>query len=446
MGDHEYLNDIEPHMNELLNFPNPDYKLVFCIRSPKLPIYKFLRDSSKGEQENESLLSEIGEIIYPDFLQLEQSKIRTSGSIDTSDFIGAYNTITSADETEEPEVELLADGCRICLFNEFKTTNTFNEQEVGHLAISFLSLYIGAVPAVIDKQIQGKADSVKTTGKNKTEEITSISELRHALGIYEELPQALRVRLETFPELNDEHFHYLASLRDVYDKYWTNYEFKDYLKLRTLEPDDIKADHFLRWNYSDVDKKIRSRIQFVDGIAATEILRQIVNRELNKGRRLDEGVKRADILNLAEIEGVSGDGKTPLEKCVKTAAKLIQPAFEKRSDLRLKRSLHKLYPVKLWILHHIALFFWGKIDPDDDTSPHPLNKNIKAFVLSLNKLWSKSELEEGQRSILNQFLHYCPELKHLPNINFTNYEAKYAATLVKPSWGYAKNRKSQPIK
>ncbi len=440
VGEYGYLNDIEAHMNELLNFPNPDYKLVFCIRSPKLPIYKFSRESSERKQKDKSLYPETGEIISPDFLQIDQSNIRTDGSIELSYFIGAYDVKTPTDETSESEVELLVDSPRIYLFNECKTTNTFNEQEIGHLAISFLSLYVGAVPSDEGEVKQGDDDSVTTEGKTKADSIASIKDLRHALGIYEEFPKALRVKLEAFPEINDEHFHYLASLRDVYNKYWTNYAFKDYLLLRTLEPEDIKADHFLRWNYSDVDKKIRSRIRFFDGIAATEILRQFVNSALKKGSRLDEGTKREEILKMAEIEGISADGKTPGEKCAKIAAKLIQPSFEKRSDGRFKRSLHKLYPVKLWFLHQIALFFWGNIASSDHKS-HPLNKNIKALVLALNQMRLQDEMSEDQRSILNQFLHFCPELKHLPKINFTDDEAKYAATMIKPNWGYSKNRK-----
>jgi hypothetical protein len=450
VGDFEDQLHNEAQLDELINFSNSDYKITFCIRSPNLPIYKFPKESLSESSEKENVnieedspkYSASGERIYPEFLHVEGSIIINGLGGDATDGLYFSRAYYIKDETGEDggvEVEREEAGCRICIFNEHKTTDTFNEYELCHCLVNDLNLYVGAELCGAANRTQVISDDSKTKKGAKLVEVTDIAGLRNALGIYEEIPKSVRMKLEAFPELDEKDFHFLAYLRFVYEKYWTDYAFKEYLSLRILESDDIRADRFLKWNYKEVDKKIRSRIRYIDSNVATELLRLFVNEELSKNEKLPEGVKRKKIKELAQKEKIFEDGKTPGERCAQIAEKLVRPAFEERSDGHFKRSKHKFYPIKLWILHHLALFLWEDVDPNDHESHH-FNTDVKSLVLLINNKRSDQISNQKAMSSLEKFLKVCPDLKYFPNISFTVDEAKYVATLIRPRWAYAKNR------
>jgi hypothetical protein len=440
VGDLEDQLNNEAQLRELINYPNPDYNITFYVRSPNLPIYKFPKepvsvlnqDKNSSIKEKSSNFSIIGERIYPNFLHIDNSLINNvlTDRGELACFPGASFV---NDDDERVELVQEESGCRICIFNENKTTDSFNEHELYHYSVSYLSLYVSAEPHSTSYESQGSQKDAKTKKRTLTTAV-DINSLRDAIGIYEEIPKLVRAKLESFPDISDAEFNRLTYLRLTYEKFWTDYAFKDYLLLRVLESDDIRTDRFLKWNYEDVDKKIRSRIRNINSNVATELLRLFANEELDTSKKILEGAKRQEIDNLIKDEKLGDDGKTLGKKCAQIAAKLVRPSFEERSDGHFKRSMHKIYPLKLWILHHVALFFWANIDPND-YEPHPVNKSVGSFITSINKKTAKESSE-----LSKEFLRGCPELNYFPNLFFTNEEAKYAAVLIRPQWAYAKNK------
>ncbi|GBL03161.1 hypothetical protein KUL10_04420 [Glaciecola sp. KUL10] len=445
MGDFEEQIDNEAQMHELNNFPNTDYKITFCVRSPNFPIYKFPNESLSESNnknnvdivEDSPRYSANSERIYPDFLHVELSMIERFGGVtDTQYFTGAYYIKT---EDEVVEVESEESGCRIRMFDKNKTSDTFNEYGQTLFAICDWNLYVGAEPIGNNNSTQVLSDNSKTKINVRLDEITNISDLRNTLGIYEEIPKSVRKKLEIYPDIRHGNFNLLEYLILMHKEYWTNYGFKDYLELRILDSYDIKADRFLKWDYKDVDKKIRRKIRHIDRNATTELLRLFINDALGSKEQLPKGVSRAHIMEVAQKKKIFEDGKTLGERCAKVAAKLIRPTFEERSDGHFKRSKHKFYPLKLWIVCNLAVFFWGKVDPDDHKS-HPLNNHVKSLVLLINNIRPDQVLDNGTMLRFEAFLGVCPELKYFPNISFTEEEAKYVPTFIRPLWGYAKNR------
>lgn len=437
----------DTQIDELVKQPNSKCKLTFWVRCPDLAVYKFdqndvLELSNDGllcVKDNTEDYEVTGKRLDVDYLCIDDNLIERilRGHVRPTQlwFSGAaVKNVCEAGHPETDKVELdrctseaesfdvtpVESDCCIFLFDPNKTTNRFNDYEVIYLTVAFSNLLVSAE---------------EVSSNEKLKPIDNQILMRHVLGIFEEIPNTVRKRLESFPAMNDEDFNRLRYLRAVYEEFWSDYPFKDYLRLRVLEEDDIKADRFLKRNYSSVDKKIRKEIRRRSELVETELMRLFVNECLSDSDKLSKNVKAADVSHVADELHVHLDGKSLGKRCAKGATKLVTPSFEERPGGRFKRSHHKIYPVKLWVLHQVAHFFWGNVDVEAHKS-HPSNSVVSSFLKSINT----EKLSKHNSALMNEFLRQCPELICFPHLHFNKEQADSGAKLIRPQWAYAKNK------